>query len=239
VKLWHHSRAAPITRLATSFVPPPQMWGSRNVDISSVRPYVFASSGPNECAMFDVTTGNCAQCFRTVGFGSHSGHGYAEDIPILQEVPISAASTRRSALMTNGFLKNHHVTASSPVTSINAMCGSIGVSDHSYLMTGGGDARIRFWDFAVPSKCFVVSGHSSVQPRPSFERIDLEGPCRLMLCRQLPSTGKIGGSSKFVKKLGKGLSKPENHHTEAIQDLKIVNKALISASRDCTVKVWR
>lgn len=238
VKLWHHSRAAPITRLATSFVPPPQMWGSRNLDASSVRPYVFASCGPNECGMFDVSTGNCNQVFRTVGYGSAMA-SYAEEIPKLHEVPISAASTRRSALMTNGFLKNNNAMTPSPVTSINAMCGSIGVSDHSYLMTGGGDARIRFWDFAVPSKCFVISGHSSVQPRPSFERIDLDGPCRLMLCRQLPSTGKMGGPSKFTKKLGKVLSKPENHHTEAIQDLKIVNKAVISASRDCTVKVWR
>jgi len=93
VKLWHHSRAAPITRLATSFVTPPQLWGSRTADASDVRPFVFASCGPNECAMFDVTSGNCSQCFRTVGYGSHSSHSYAEDIPTLEEVPIATSST--------------------------------------------------------------------------------------------------------------------------------------------------
>jgi len=142
--------------------------------------------------------------------------------------------------MTNGFFKKGNVISPSPVTSINAMCGSIGVGENSYLITGGGDARIRFWDFAMPSKCFVVSGQSSNQPRPSIERIDLDSRCRLMICRQLPSPKSMGGvSSQMGKRLGKGLAKPENHHTEAIQDLKIVNKALISASRDCTVKVWR
>lgn len=253
VKLWHHSRAAPITRLATSFVPPPQMWGSRNLDSSCVKPYVFASCGPNECGMFDVSTGDCSQCFRTIGYGSRqaAAHAYfAEDLPMLEEVPISAASSRRSALMTNGFLKSHiggSKSSPSPLNSINAMCGSIGVGDNSYLLTGGGDARIRFWDFAVPSKCFVVSGHSANQPRPSFERVDLNGGrCRLMTCRQMPSASRaMGGaassslSTMTKNKLGRALAKPENHHTEAIQDLKIVNKAVISASRDCTVKVWR
>ena len=253
VKLWHHSRGAPITRLATSFVPPPQMWGSRNLDASSVKPFVFASCGPNECGMFDVSTGDCNQCFRTLGYGSRqaAAHAYyAEDLPKLEEVPISAASTRRSALMTNGFLKSHtdgSKSSPSPLNSINAMCGSIGVGDNSYLLTGGGDARIRFWDFAVPSKCFVVSGQPTSQPRPLFERVDLNGGrCRLMTCRQMPSASRnMGGaassslSTLTKNKLGQALAKPENHHTEAIQDLKIVNKAVISASRDCTVKVWR
>ena len=249
VKLWHHSRAAPITRLATSFVPPPQMWVSRNLDASCVRPYVFAACGPNECGMFDITTGDCNQCFRAVGYGNHPTHfSYAEDIPSLEEVPVSAASSGRRALMTSGFLKNHskakNMASPTPLTSINAMCGSIGVSDHSYLLTAGGDARIRFWNFADPSKCFVVSGQSSSQPRPSFERMDVNGGrCRVMTCRQMASPnlnmGGGGASSLQSKKLGRTLAKPENHHTEAIMDLKIVNKAVISASRDCTVKVWR
>jgi WD40 repeat protein len=146
-------------------------------------------------------------------------------------------------LMTSGFEKRHSGLSPSPVTSINAMCGSIGVSDQSYLITGGGDGRIRFWDFAVPSKCYVVSGQTAMQPRPSYERIDMDGPCRLMLCRQAPSPPgfqKLGGT-KYGKKYGNahGLGRSENHHTDSIQDLKIVNNALISTSRDCTVKVWR
>jgi phosphoinositide-3-kinase regulatory subunit 4 len=242
VKLWHHSRGAPITRLATSNVPPPQLWGGKNnLNPNAYRPFAFASCGPNECAMFDITTGDCRECFRTVGYGSHSSHAYAEDIPALEELPISAASSRRQTLMTSGFSSKHrHAMAPSPVTSINAMCGSIGVSDQSYLITGGGDARIRFWDFAVPSKCYVVSGQLASQPRPSYERIDLDGPCRLMLCRQAPSPSfRTPGGRIRQKKLGQGMSKPENHHTDAIQDLKIVHNALISGSRDCTVKVWR
>jgi hypothetical protein len=52
-----------------------------------------------------------------------------------------------------------------------------------------------------------------------------------MLCR-MP---RVHGSRNTNRML-----KPDFHHSDAVQDLKIIdNCALISCSRDCTVKVWR
>jgi WD40 repeat protein len=119
----------------------------------------------------------------------------------------------------------------SPADSINCMVGSIGAGRNSYLITGGNDSQIRFWDFSAPSKCYVLSDRSQVHPQPSFERIDFDGQRRLMLCRQ---------STKFDRNTFHGLATPEDHHFDAIQDLKIVDHSmLLSCSRDCTVKIWR
>jgi phosphoinositide-3-kinase, regulatory subunit 4 len=239
LKLWHHSRCAPINRVATSFVQPPQSWIGKNASSASARPFVFVACGPNEVAMFDVTNGACRECFRTVDYGSRHAHAYSEELPMLKEIPLTS-SARQQSLMTRGMGSRLGELMSSSFLSTNAMVGSIGASDTSFLITGGSDCRIRHWDFIAPSKCYVISGLEAVQPRPSFERIDYDQRCRVMLCRQAPSPtiGEVE-SSRVPGKLFQGLKKPENHHHDSIQDLKIVNSGLLSCSRDCTVKLWR
>jgi phosphoinositide-3-kinase regulatory subunit 4 len=239
VKLWKHSRGAPINRLATSFVPPPQSWLGRGGSNAEAKPFIFAASGPNECGMFDIIDGSCRECFRTVDYASRYSDSHLEEIPRLDEVPVSSPS-RRKFLSTQQLGTRLGNVIPSSFLSINAMVGSIGPSDNSFLITGGSDSKIRYWDFIVPSKCYVSSELESVQPRPSFERIDYDRSCRLMLCRQTPSPtlGEVE-SSRVPRKLFQGLKKPVNHHTDSIQDLKIVKSGLVSCSRDCTVKLWR
>lgn len=239
LKLWHHSRNGPVNRLATSFVPPPQSWIGRGNVSNDARPFLFAACGPNECAMFDISTGACHECFRTVEYGSRSSRTRLEEMPILEEVPLST-SARRRVLMTRGIQEHLQESVSSSLRSVNAMVGSIGASDHSFLITGGSDCRIRFWDFAMPSKCYVSTGPETIQPRPSFERIDYNQSCRLMLCRQppTPTLNEVEGS-KIPRKLLQGTKKFEKTHEDAITDLKVVKGGLLSCSRDCTVKLWR
>jgi phosphoinositide-3-kinase regulatory subunit 4 len=233
VKLWRHSREASITSLATSFVPPPQNWGTRTM-VGSARPFVFAACGSNECSMFDIETGSCREAFRVAG-GISRDVNDAEALPFLSDIPMSPKRHSCTLLATSHSPSLHYVP---PAASINCMVGSIGAQDQSYLITGGSDSRIRFWDFSTPSRCYVVSGQSHAQPRPSFERIDYEGPRRLMLCHQ-PHPAGLRDSDKLPRKLFHGLKKPDHFHSDAVQDLKIIDKALLSCSRDCTVKVWR
>jgi len=238
LKMWHHSRAAPINRLATSFIPPPQSWATKGGD-SEARPFLFAACGPNECAMFDITSGSCGECFRTVDVGSRFTSARLDDIPRLDEVPLST-SARRRALVSQGFGSRLGNAISSSFRSVNAMVGSIGTGDHSFLITGGSDCRIRHWDFAAPSKCYVSSGIEGVQPRPTFERIDYNNGCRLMLCRQPPNPTLSEVEKRALpRKLYQGLKKPDSCHQDSIQDLKVVRSGLLSCSRDCTVKLWR
>jgi phosphoinositide-3-kinase regulatory subunit 4 len=239
LKLWHHSRSAPVNRLATSFVPPPQSWIGRGGANSEARPFLFAACGPNECAMFDLVSGATRECFRTIDYGGRFSRARLDEMPTLEEVPLST-STRRKALLSRGIGSRLPETVSSSFRSINAMVGSIGASDHSFLITGGSDCRIRFWDFAMPSKCYVSTGPETVQPRPTFERIDFNHSSRLMLCRQppTPSLKEVDGS-KIPRKLLQGAKRAEKIHSDAITDLKVVKGGLLSCSRDCTVKLWR
>ena len=150
-----------------------------------MRPFLFAAAGPNECAMFDITTGSCRECFRTVDYSGRYPSPRVDEMPHLDEISLSPSARRiEIASRTGGAFLATTSSASSP--SINAMVGSIGASSYSFLLTGGSDGRLRFWDFAVPSKCYASSGLDGSQPRPSFERIDYPQACRLMLCRQPP-----------------------------------------------------
>ena len=243
LKLWHHSRGAPINRVATSFVPPPQSWTGRGTSSAGARPFVFVASGPNECSMFDIMNGACRQCFRSVDYSSRHSHAISEDLPRLNEV---TPTSRRKSLVggaprrmgqTSTSSSSLGDVMSSSFLSVNAMVGSIGASDASFLITGGSDCRIRHWDFLSPHKCYVISGLDSIQPRPSFERIDYEQHCRLMQCRQAPTPAIE--SSRVPRKLFQGLKRPEYHHHDSIQDLKIIKSGLLSCSRDCTIKLWR
>lgn len=240
MKLWHHSRSNPINRLATSFVPPPQSWVGRGSSNAPSKPFLFAASGPNECAMFDATSGACTECFRTIEYGSRIVTGRLDGVPSLSEVPLST-SARRKALLARGIGSARlGDIVSSSFRSVNAMVGSIGASDGSFLITGGSDCRIRFWDFSMPSKCYVTSGIEPVQPRPSFERIDYTNSCRLMLCRQAPAPALSEvDSSRVPRKLFQGTRAMQQGHHDAIQDLKVIKNGLISCSRDSTVKLWR
>ncbi|KAL7575242.1 hypothetical protein ACA910_018723 [Epithemia clementina (nom. ined.)] len=230
-KLWRHSKGTKINRLAASFVPPPQVWGSPNA-IASSRPYVFVGSQSNECAMFDVLSGACAQCFRTESHDLQAGTA-GEEIPSL--VDVSGRMRLRNGVL-NVINEGFDAPEKSFSPSVNCMVGSIGGQNNSYLLTGGSDGYLRSWDFSVPSRSYIISGASSGQTRPIFERVDFDGSRkRLILCRQprpAPFRPLLNGNQ--------GLKKPEYFHTDSIEDLKIVdNSALISCSRDCTIKVWR
>ena len=234
LKLWRHSRGAPISRLATSSVPPPQTWNVLS-KASPARPYIFVAAGPSECAMFDAISGTCSECFRTVVGDSRTLNAHAEEPPTLVEV---AMSPKSPCGMLKPAIDECNTPYVFPVSSVNCMVGSIGASSHSFLITGGNDCRIRFWDFSTPSKCFVVSGQSQLQSRPLYERIDFEESRRLMLCRQSHIQG-LRDANRFPRKIFNGLNKPDHTHTDAILDIKVIENMVVSCSRDCTVKVWR
>ena len=240
MKMWKHSRSTPINRLATSFVPPPQCWvGKRSMNIDS-KPYIFVASGPNECAMFDATSGHCSECFRTVEYKSKSPSSRIDGVPSLCDIPLSASERRKGLLSQGKGPSRLSSTISASFQSINCMVGSTGNGDHSFLITGGSDRRIRSWDFSIPSKCHVTNGLDPIQPRPSFERIDFNNNSRIMLCHQAPApTASEVDSFRVPRKLFQGTRAMPQGHTDSICDLKFLKNSLLSCSRDCTVKLWR
>ena len=204
------------------------------------KPYIFVASGPNECAMFDATSGHCSECFRTVEYKSKSPSSRIDGVPSLRDIPLSASERRKGLLSQGKGPSRLSSTISASFQSINCMVGSTGNGDHSFLITGGSDRRIRSWDFSIPSKCHVTNGLDPIQPRPSFERIDFNNNSRLMLCHQAPApTASEVDSFRVPRKLFQGTRAMPQGHTDSICDLKFLKNSLLSCSRDCTVKLWR
>ena len=126
--------------------------------------------------------------------------------------------------------------------TVNALVGSINLQGPSYLMMGGSDHMIRYWDLNSSSKSSCVSGLERNQPPPSFEQVRVGGGnARLMLCRQ-PSIhpANLVESSKLPLRNRQGAVKCESRHLDSILDIKVVRNPslLVSASRDHTIKLW-
>jgi len=243
-KLWQHSSECPVTRLATTFASLPKKWGDRSASVSERRPFMFVACGQNECGMFDVLNGSTRDCFRVVGPRSRAMDSSADrnthtTMPVLRQMDLSSSS--RKPLKVADFSRNmSHAGAHG--LSINALVGNVGGSEHSYMVSGGDDGFIRYWDFSTPSKCFTVSGHQGFHHRPTYERVDYDGQ-RLILCRQAPTPRPSEiETSRFPRTVERGPFRSENRHSDSISDLKLLTspeRLLISCSRDSTVKMWR
>lgn len=244
VKLWQHSSAAPVARLATCFTTLPQDKSKNGED----KPFIFMGCGPNEAAIFDISTGDCRQCFRVldpalcytdqmslppscitmptlnqIGLPSHP---YRRILPIMGALPVTIQNRRPP-----------------PEPSVQSIMGRIGRRGQSYIITGGSDCFIRYWDFMSVSRCYTVSGISYNQPKPSFESVDVGPSGKLFLCRQVPiSKATENESSKQPRQRHRGTSRPDGSHRDAVLDLKNVDfpvKGLLSCSRDGVIKMWR
>ena len=128
VKLWRHKSGEKIHRAATSFVPPPQNWAGRLTN-AEPRPFVFLGTGANECAMFDLISGSCRECFRTISTDSKVQN---EGIPSLVDI---STKPDNSVLTASGPQFPSPTLSSYP--SINCMVGSVGGQNQSFLVTGG------------------------------------------------------------------------------------------------------
>lgn len=239
VKLWHHSGSKPITRLAASYANIPS--GKPGI---GPRPLMFISSG-NECGMFDISDGTCRQGFRVLASDGYYGLSTsAIESMSLTDIDCVGGRSLGRKIRQNGIAKgveNNLGTQNGP--DVNAMVGSMGGYDQNYLITGGSDAYIRYWDFSAPTKCYTVSGQVASHGRPAYERVDFPEMNRLMLCRQ--NTGlrpQDFESSKIPRKLQRGHARAESRHRDAILDLKLIRnpiKAIISSSRDGTIKLFK
>jgi len=236
VKLWRHSRDSPIKRLTNGF-------GSSSDEAS--RPLLFMGCDNNEAALFDVSTGGCLQCYRVLD----SSLSYVDQsalphdcltMPYLESVDIPSRFGKRLVSLDKA-LQMTTGSSSRSGASMSALVGGINLRGTSYLMTGGSDHMIRYWDLNTASKSCCVSGLARNQPPPSFEQIQMGSNSRLILCRQ-PSTtpASLMESSRLPLRNRHGVVKCDGQHLDSILDIKVVKNPalLLSASRDHTIKLW-
>eukprot|EP00953_Heterococcus_sp_UTEX-ZZ885_P035083 18133-Heterococcus_DN1.PRE.1 len=122
----------------------------------------------------------------TQGCMQASAVGRNLSVPLLQEVtlpPHSSAqilphsellAATRGCLSSTSYSSDVHPAqrAAAPAVSMRALVGRISQQGNSYLITGGTDRHIRYWDFQVPSRCYTVSGNISSSTSNTQASID-------------------------------------------------------------------
>lgn len=250
-KLWRHSSRSTIYRLATC----------ARLPLSSAEnppaPLAFVAAGDNQVAVWDLALGGaCRQCFRARRTTADDVVPRDADaiwaLPTLDEVSIQA-HPRSRVLNYHDFAESimsgpRFDEAERAVPTVRAIMGRISNHGNSYLLTGGTDCHIRYWDFLSPSRCFTVSGPPPGAPRPTYEnpRVAVGGvSCaadgRFFVCRDMdipdpPPPADI----PLIQQ--RGPVSPPTAHIDAILDLKSIDypmKFMLSSSRDGVIKCWR
>ena len=107
--------------------------------------------------------------------------------------------------------------------------------DSSYLITGGTDCRVRYWDMMKPLDSYIVSGLQR-QQKPIYSSDNQEGVSvsqeNIIL---LNSRGGVRSTAHT------GIGAASTAHRDCITDLAAIHSVspmLVSAARDGSVKVW-
>ncbi|CAM9849497.1 unnamed protein product [Discosporangium mesarthrocarpum] len=143
------------------------------------------------------------------------------------------------------------VPEASSQAAIRSLVGRVSRSDRdSYLITGGTDRCIRYWDFQTASRCYMVSGGVPASTRSTAQMVMVPGvapsssPSRVVLFHEPKSAASSATTRAHDLPLmqGKGLVPPRSSHDDAVLDVKITElpiKMVLSGSRDGVVKIWR
>ncbi|CAM9232680.1 unnamed protein product [Pylaiella littoralis] len=262
-RLWRHSSGGAIHKLATcSRLPPPD---------AAPGPHVIVAAGRNEAAIWDLSKGRaCKQCFRVVSPAegpppppsSRGSRGQdptvvpGAELPVLEEVSLPSHPNAPALSLGAQLSAVRDYSAGAPQTggdpAIRALVGRISRSERdSYLITGGTDRCIRYWDFQAASRCYMVSGREPFPGRPSPRTLQVPSAAPGQRSTVVmyydedappaaPSLASKSGSLPIAQE--KGLVAPRTSHDDAVLDVKVTElptKMLLSASRDGAVKIWK
>ncbi|CAM9207134.1 unnamed protein product, partial [Choristocarpus tenellus] len=251
VRLWRHSSRGPVHKLATCSRLPPQD--------NSLGPHVIVAAGQNQAAIWDLSVGgSCKQCFRVCSPGDPPLDALnGLELPMLEEIPLplhpNAPALSPGGQLAAVFEFAGGVSEASSQPAIRALVGRVSRSDRdSYLITGGEDRCIRYWDFQAASRCYTVSGHTSAPTRSTAQLLMVPSltPGRSSSRVVLFHEHDMDASSATTKAQDlplaqvqeKGLVPPRSGHDDAVLDVKITElpiKMVLSGSRDGVVKIWR
>ena len=262
-RLWQHSSAGPIWKLACSkSLLRTGGSGTNNAQGVGGFPnagspaladtegaYLFVAAGDGETAVWGLPeAGECLKCFRNVTLSSDPSKALAP-LPVLTEValPRHPGGVIQGAYAASPAAKAFALDVERGIdpsaiesSSVRALVGRTPL----HLVTGGTDRTIRYWDFKSPVKCYVVSGLEPGQPKPTFEAPAGDGiNGRLFVCYDslMPSVDATL-SSHLPLRHDRGPLSPNPSFRSTILDLKTIDlpvRGLLSSSTDGVIKLWK
>ena len=221
---WRHSSGQRVRRLATCARLPP-------APADEARPLAFVACGDNEVGVWDVREGGaplrCFRARRALG-GADASPEARWALPTLDPVPLRPHPRARCGAAAT-------VPRGGPAPGVRALMGRVSQRGASYLVTGGDDAHVRYWDPATPANSYTVSGPAAGAPRPTYAAPPADAT--LVVCRDFAVPPAEARAAAPARPPPSSLA-----HRDAVLDLKSVDlpaKLMLSASRDGVVKCWR
>ncbi|KAI9705497.1 MAG: Serine/threonine-protein kinase [Candelina mexicana] len=157
---------------------------------------VAGGTGQGEVTVWDVEKMQCREVYRAGGTGKEGWRGY-EPWKVDEEKPETMLSRFATALepSSNG----------SADRGIRAF--SVGVdttedgreSKYGFMVTGGSDRKVRFWDLNRIEASLIVSGLDAEEPKPSFTSSPLSAMLTLNLERSPQSTPMAPNAGAGIK----------------------------------------
>ncbi|KAI9143991.1 hypothetical protein BKA69DRAFT_1122650 [Paraphysoderma sedebokerense] len=184
---------------------------------------VLCSVGRNEVSLWDVETTECRQVF-CVQEGSEG---------------ISVSYKALNPPGPDDFMQSS-LRAYEETSTNRRFKGVICPLDCNYIIAGGSDRKLRFWDFSEPSKSFVVAGLENDEIQPKYKTTQ-QGATLIHL-----ESGQYKSHPKPAHRNNTGFSLTEQqvlvNHLDAITDVQITEipyPMIITSGRDGVVKVFR
>jgi len=226
---WRHPACVGITRLVNH--PAPNQSGA---------PWVVACTEKgSELSAWDVTTGMCRQLYRAFPHTANDFYPSTE--------PRKAGATPEGS---DYGLADLAANIPSAACAIQALCAPAGTAG---LLSAGTDRKIRLWNTMAPRESYTVTGGTADTAYDTLKWDDsgiaafdgtmiTQEVCMDANAMQHRSQQEPGG-----KVATPGLELPSPHHKDAILDMlaadmhhqKVPTRAIVTASRDGTVKVFK
>ncbi|KAF9986941.1 Serine/threonine-protein kinase [Modicella reniformis] len=186
---------------------------------------VIIASGKNEVSVWDIEHVECREVFGV----RNADEKKALSLDIFKATePLSGSELLRNSFTTN----DSNVSADQSVRAV------IFPADCEYMITGGADRKMRYWDTSRIEISYVISGHDVQDPPPKYATRRFEG---LPVHYETPATGvkpKNTGKSNVITVLQQQLLR---NHLDAIMDIALTEfpcMMLISGDRDGVIKVF-
>ncbi|KAI1294081.1 Serine/threonine-protein kinase [Mortierella claussenii] len=216
IRSWVHPSKSRISRLLIHPEPHPSSRGGK----------VIIASGKNEISVWDIEHVECREVYGVRN--ADEKRAFSFDTFKATE-PLSG-----SELLRNSFTSNDsNVSADQSVRAV------IFPAECEYMITGGADRKMRYWDTGRVEISYVISGHDPQDPPPKYATRRFEGlPVHYEVT---PLTGvkpRSGGRSNVITVQQQQLLR---NHLDAIMDIALTElpcMMLISGDRDGVIKVF-
>ncbi|KAG0652896.1 Serine threonine-kinase ppk19 [Hyphodiscus hymeniophilus] len=187
---------------------------------------VAGGTGQGEVTAWDIEKGSCREVYRNGG--SREGHGY-EPWSVDEDRPEGMLGRFATALEPTG--------SSNGERGVRAMIAGVDAHDDSrdakygFIITGGSDKKIRFWDLDRMENSMVVSGLDAEELKPSFTTAHPTASLTLhteRVPRREPTAPNAGAGSKTSNSSKSTNSRPPRSTVISLQQQQLLKSHLDS-----------